>query len=180
VSWSRRGKPGAFADPAIRRFHRSLIATGLPRGEVDLLRIAAGGADVGFLYNFRWQGRVHAYQSGFYYPDNPQQKPGLTCHALAIEAYRAEGMRCYDFLAGDDRYKTSLAPDLVRLHWLELAHPGSLRGLALRGAALRESWRNRPAQQVAAEADGNAGAVADEFGGGAVVADGVGVDHHAG
>ena len=35
--------------------------------------------------------------------------------------YAAEGMTVYDFLAGNDRYKQSLANDAVELHWLHVA-----------------------------------------------------------
>ena len=71
-----------------------MIATGVPAGTVDLLRIAAEPATVGFLYNFRTGSTVYAYQSG-------PQKNGLSSHAAAIARYQAQGMGGYDFLAGD-------------------------------------------------------------------------------
>jgi CelD/BcsL family acetyltransferase involved in cellulose biosynthesis len=119
ASWTRRGRPGAFARPAFRRFHRALLARALPRGEADMLCIAAGSRVIGYLYNFRFRNRVLAYQSGFdYAAAGPHQKPGLTCHHAAIEACAAEGIDCYDFLAGAHRYKSSLANEAVPLHWL--------------------------------------------------------------
>jgi CelD/BcsL family acetyltransferase involved in cellulose biosynthesis len=42
ASWVARGYPGAFANPFFDRFHRALIARGLERGEIDLLRVTAG------------------------------------------------------------------------------------------------------------------------------------------
>ena len=123
ASWRRRGEPGAFAGADLRRFHATLIATALPRDEIDLLCVTAGDTEIGYLYNFRHRGHVYAYQSGFAYGTDPHCKPGLTCHHLAIEHYRAQGIRKYDFLAGEDRYKTSLAPHLTPLHWIELARP---------------------------------------------------------
>ena len=118
ASWVRRGRQGAFARPAFRRFHRALLARAMPRGEADLLCIAAGSRVIGYLYNFRFRNRVLAYQGGFDYATaGRHEKPGLTCHHLAIEAAMAEGMDCYDFLAGADRYKTSLSCAMVPLHW---------------------------------------------------------------
>lgn len=138
ATWTARGRPGAFANPAFRRFHDALIKTALPRGEIDLLRITAGDTLVGCLYNFRYRGHVLAYQSGFDHQGaGDHEKPGLTCHHLAIEAARADGMTRYDFLAGDDRYKTSLAADATTLHWLDLNRPWSPRGLATRLGLLR-------------------------------------------
>ena len=120
-TWRRRRRPGAFAVPEFRRFHRSLLAQAVPRGEAELLHFSAGGRTIGYLYNFLWRGWVMAYQSGFAYPDgDSHRKPGLTCHHLAIEAHMAEGMLGYDFLAGEARYKTSFTNAANSLSWLEL------------------------------------------------------------
>lgn len=133
ITWTARGKPGAFANPSFLRFHHALIATALPRGEIDLLRITAGPRLIGCLYNFRHNGHALAYQSGFdYETTHPHQKPGLTCHHLAIEQARTDGLTRYDFLAGDSRYKTSLANDKTMLHWFDLLPPWSLAGLIAR------------------------------------------------
>lgn len=137
ATWIGRGRPGAFADPWVMRFHRALVARGLPRGEIDLLRVSAGGRTVGYLYNLVRRGWVGNYQGGFDYAAAEQhQKPGLTCHHLAIEHYRFEKRIIYDFLAGEDRYKASLAKSHARLHWLELLPRWSLRQLALRGRSI--------------------------------------------
>lgn len=119
-TWTRRGKPGAFANPFFARFHHELIDRAPDR--VDLLRVTAGAATVGYLHNFVHQGRVSAYQSGFDYDGaDSHQKPGLTCHWLAIAMYAAEGQAIYDFLAGADRYKRSLASDEGSLSWLTIS-----------------------------------------------------------
>ncbi len=129
-TWTRRGKPGAFASPAFVSFHMELLGVAWPRGEIDLLCVRAGERPIGYLYNFRWQGRVGNYQSGFDYDAATQhQKPGLTCHHLAIGLYADEGMEAYDFLAGDHRYKSSLSNRAATLHWIEMMPRGSLTGL---------------------------------------------------
>jgi CelD/BcsL family acetyltransferase involved in cellulose biosynthesis len=128
ASWIRRGRPGAFANPHLVRFHRALIERGLPRGEVALLRIAAGGPTVGYLYNFEFRGGVLAYQSGFDYAGaGKHQKPGLTCHHQAIRDAAARGIDSYDFLAGEDRYKRTLANAETLLHWAEIGAGWSVR-----------------------------------------------------
>lgn len=133
AAWRARGQPGVLGDEAAWSFHRALVARGVDRGEVDLLRITAGEAVLGYLYNFRHRGRVLSYQSGFDYAGaGPHQKPGLTCHHLAIEMYRAEGAAVYDFLAGPDRYKLSLGGPGPILHWVELVPRRSVRGLVAR------------------------------------------------
>lgn len=123
ATWNARGKPGAFATDPVRRFHAALIRGGVP-GEAELLRVTAGSAVVGYLYNLVRGGRACAYQSGFDYPGAvPHGRPGLTCHHLAIEAHRARGGVSYDFLGGADRYKRSLANAERTLHWLSIAPP---------------------------------------------------------
>jgi CelD/BcsL family acetyltransferase involved in cellulose biosynthesis len=145
-SWTSRGQPGAFANPNFVAFHRELLARAWPRGEIDLLRIGFGGRLAGYLYNFRWRDRIANYQSGFDYAaaDSAQQKPGLTCHHLAAEAYAAEGLAAYDLLAGEHRYKTSLATSGMALHWLELFPATSLSGLVHRMRAAMGDRRPMP------------------------------------
>jgi CelD/BcsL family acetyltransferase involved in cellulose biosynthesis len=83
---------------------------GDPTRQRALFRLSSGGEVIGILYNFTHGGRMLAYQSGFAYrADEKRAKPGLTCHRRAIEAALDAGLDCYDFLAGGDRYKRSLA-----------------------------------------------------------------------
>jgi CelD/BcsL family acetyltransferase involved in cellulose biosynthesis len=129
--WEARGKPGSFSAPFFRRFHHALIEVGVPRGEVALLEISCGETTIGLLYNFTWKGRMSAYQSGFaYQPGEAQAKPGLTCHHAAIGAALEQGLDVYDFLAGDDRYKRSLASQSQSQFWLEVGPFWSPRLLA--------------------------------------------------
>jgi CelD/BcsL family acetyltransferase involved in cellulose biosynthesis len=136
ATWSKRGSRGAFANPAFLRFHRALIARALPRGELQLLRFAAGGHVLGYLYNIRLRDWVFTYQSGFDYAGcaaafGPHAKPGLTCHYAAIVRAQGEGAVAYDFLAGRDRYKSSLTRAATHLYWLEVAPRYSGQGLTL-------------------------------------------------
>ncbi len=145
-TWQARGEPGAFANPAIARFHQGVIESGVPRGEVDLLRVSAGQTVLGYLYNVRSGGRVFAYQSGFdYAAEGSVHKPGMTCHSLALRYYAAQGCATYEFLAGDSRYKRSLASGADTLVWLRVYpvwHPGVLGTLVRR---LRSFLPKRPA-----------------------------------
>lgn len=120
-SWSGRGKPGVFASEKFCRFHRRLIE----RGPVDLLRVRAGRQVVGLLHCFFHGGRVYFYQSGFHYLEDNRGKPGLVTHYMAINHYLAErpDVTEYDFLAGDSRYKRSLAKEHRMLEWAVVQRP---------------------------------------------------------
>jgi CelD/BcsL family acetyltransferase involved in cellulose biosynthesis len=118
--WADRGERGAFADPWFERFHRRLIETRLPSGEIQLMRVRAGTTTIGCLYNFVYRGRVLFYQSGLAAFDDPHIKPGFLCHAAAVEYNALAGYQLYDLLGGASRYKQSLATGAARLVWLRV------------------------------------------------------------
>jgi CelD/BcsL family acetyltransferase involved in cellulose biosynthesis len=134
-AWQARGLPGAFANPHFRPFHRWLIADGFSAGAIDLLRVRAGGETIGMLYNFRHRGMAYSYQSGFRYEADERLKPGLVSHVLALRRYHGEGLSTYRLLAGDSRYKNTLATGKDDLLWL-VAHrrdlPHGLEAVARR------------------------------------------------
>lgn len=121
MTWTARGRPGCFARPFFRRFHREILASGVPTGEVMLLKVACGDTPIGILYSFIHRGRVSAYQSGLVYCEHEAQaKPGLTCHHGAIRLALKQGFEIYDFLAGEDRYKRSLADTSHQQIWAQI------------------------------------------------------------
>jgi CelD/BcsL family acetyltransferase involved in cellulose biosynthesis len=126
ASWQARGQPGAFAEPFFEVFHRRLIGDVFHTGHLELFRVAGPEEDIGYLYNFIYNGHVYFYQSGFRYFDDNRARPGLLSHHLCIEAHAARGARYYDFMAGTQRYKTDLgAVPAGELTWLELSRPAS-------------------------------------------------------
>lgn len=130
--WDGRGEGGAFATPFLRRFHATLVQRLLARGTLEMLRVTAGGSLVGVLYNLRHRGMASAYQSGWAAVEDRQRKPGLACHHQAIRRALARGDRGYDFLAGEARYKTSLANATRDLAWATVVPRLSLRGVVAR------------------------------------------------
>jgi CelD/BcsL family acetyltransferase involved in cellulose biosynthesis len=140
-SWTRRGRRHAFASPFLERFHRTLIARAFDDG-IELLRLAAGGLELGYLYNFCRNGRVYAYQSGFDDEDR-RMRPGYVAHALAIERHAAEGDAVYDFMGGANRLKASFATDRYAMHWYTIQQP-LLRFRAEHAARMAKSRLLRP------------------------------------
>ena len=115
-SWQRRGRAHAFSAPYFETFHRALIGREFGAGAIQLLRAEAGGFVLGYLYNFRRDGRIYSYQSGFDDAD-PKRRPGALCQALAVEHNAARGEAVYDFLAGENRLKASYATGRYELAW---------------------------------------------------------------
>lgn len=121
--WHGRAQTGAFDNPVFEAFHQRLIAERLASDEIQLLRVTGDLGLIGCLYNFVHRGRVYAYQSGFVYSNDNRLKPGLVSHHAAIELNRTLGHRYYDFLAGEARYKRSLAKEANQLVWIVVQRP---------------------------------------------------------
>ena len=121
--WAARGESGAFGSEFTDGFHRSLIESCFPRGEIQLLHIRAGETTIGYIYSFVHEGRVLVYQTGFVYEDNNSKKPGMVSHALAIQHNLDHGAAIYDFLGGDARYKQSLGQEGPQIRWTTWQRP---------------------------------------------------------
>lgn len=124
--WQKRGKSGVFANPYLYQFHRDLISSRFDAGEIQLLKVHTPNAVIGYLYNFIYQGKVLFYQSGLNYLPGNLYRPGLVSHYYAILFNASRDMRIYDFLAGDDGYKSSLGTDFESVYWVRLIR-GRLR-----------------------------------------------------
>lgn len=118
--WQGRGRAGAYAEGYMQKFHRELVARRLEAGEIQLLRLACGERTVGILYNLVKDGWVHYYQGGMNFAEFGRLRPGIVCHALAVELNLGWGHREYDFLGGEARYKKSLSTHSRVMCWARL------------------------------------------------------------
>jgi CelD/BcsL family acetyltransferase involved in cellulose biosynthesis len=107
--WNARGETDGFANPAFCRYHHTLVEQLLGSGEIQILRASAGTETLAYLYNLVNDGRVYFDMSGVDHLRHARHRPGLVAHWQAIEWYLQRGMRIYDFQAGTNRYKQSLA-----------------------------------------------------------------------
>ena len=112
-----------------------LVRSGLPAGQVQLLRLTAGSEEVGYLYNFVHGGQVLAYQSGFHFGlTERHHHPGLVTHAQAVPQALVAGLDGSDFLAGEARYKQQLANQTYPMTTFTLQRPSL-------GWRLEQLWR---------------------------------------
>ena len=119
--WATRAGGGAFSRPYFESFHRSLVESGFGAGIIQLARISSGSQDVGYVYNFVYQGRVYFYQSGINYDAGTKRdSPGLLMQSLLINHNAKVGHTLYDLMAGDREYKRSLATESAELLWVAL------------------------------------------------------------
>lgn len=135
-----RHADNAWDSPLFRDFVARLVENGQAAGTVELLRIAGPGGLLGYLLTFLHGGVAMNYQSAFVPPRTSRAKPGLLGHAAAVARYADRGLARYSLLAGDDRYKRSLATGAERLEWWVLERSD----LRLNAEALLRALLRRP------------------------------------
>ena len=122
-AWSARGQPGAFASRYFHDFHAGLIRRRMAHGEIQLLRVSAGDATLGCLYNFVFKGRVYFYQSGLNYEIQKRLHPGLVSLTEAVLYNARQGQALFDLMGGKGAYKSTLGTHARRLLWAKIQKP---------------------------------------------------------
>lgn len=121
--WGRGPGRSGFANPEFVRFHRSLVFNQWARGGVDIIAARTGGEDIALFYNLVHQGVVYFYLGGMRSEHDNKLKPGLLGHSLCIEDYLKRGFSYYDFMGGEERYKSNLGERHRRLVQVSLQRP---------------------------------------------------------
>lgn len=132
LRWQSRGEPGVFRDPAVVAFHHELSRRALARGWLRLYTLRLDDHVAAAWYGFHYHGVTSFYQAGFD-PAFYKHSVGLVMMGLAIRSALEEGARVYDFLRGDETYKSLWACRERELVRLEL-FPPSRRGVLCRRA----------------------------------------------
>lgn len=127
--WGTGHAGSGFANPEFVGFHHKLITQAWHLGLVDLVRVKAGDMQIASFYNLCYRGKVYFYLGGLADTTDNQQKPGLLGHSLCIQDYCERGYHTYDFMGGNERYKTQMAKFHCQLHKVALQQPHM--GLAL-------------------------------------------------
>lgn len=121
--WGSGPDQSGFANPDFVRFHRSLIRSQWPEGGVDLVSLRVGEDVIASFYNLLHNQVVYFYLGGMMTESDNKLKPGLLGHSLCIEDYRQHGFHYYDFMGGDERYKSNLGTCHRQLVQVALQRP---------------------------------------------------------
>lgn len=121
--WGNGPDQSGFANPDFVRFHRSLIGSQWAEGGVDLVSVRAGDDVIASFYNLLHNQVVYFYLGGMMSESDNKLKPGLLGHSLCIEDYRQHGFHYYDFMGGDERYKSNLGECHRQLVQVALQRP---------------------------------------------------------
>ncbi len=137
-----------FATEFSERFHVNLITKTFDKGEIQLIRVNCGSEIVGCLYNFVYDGKVFFYQSGLNYTIDQKLKPGLLTHSEAIIHNARLRHSSYDFLAGNEQYKSSLGTNYNRLIWFKVQKRRVKAQLGLKAARIASSAFDRIQSEI--------------------------------
>jgi CelD/BcsL family acetyltransferase involved in cellulose biosynthesis len=103
MRWRARGEPGVLAHPSVQAFHRAAAPSLIERGLLQLEVLYADARPLAATYVLRRRD-AHLYLFGF---DSSATRLSLGSLAIwrSIERAARDGLRRYDFLRGQERYK---------------------------------------------------------------------------
>jgi hypothetical protein len=99
------GDPGCFASRPFRNFHHEVAQELLKSGQLRMSWIDVDGAPIVAEYQFVGRQTNYSYQSGLD-PDRLSDSPGHLGNLFAFRRAIDEGCKHFDFLRGDEPYKT--------------------------------------------------------------------------
>lgn len=102
---SKEDNRGMIGDSALERFHRAAAENLARAGVVRLHAMRLNGRIVAAIYAWIERGRSYGYLTGFD-PSLAQFSPGALALGYAIEQSIREGARVFDFLRGEESYKS--------------------------------------------------------------------------
>jgi CelD/BcsL family acetyltransferase involved in cellulose biosynthesis len=117
--WLSEGEPGSFSSPERREFYGQLSRCLLSRGWLALWVLELDGEISAVQFAFRYRDAVFQLQEGYDH-NRPSDRAGYVLRGEVLKQLITEKVRRYDFLGGEDAYKTRWA-----------AHPGSYRRICL-------------------------------------------------
>jgi hypothetical protein len=140
--WGKEGKPVASR---FWEFHDAILPELLDAGALELLWVSVRGEPIAAVYNIVWNGKVYFYQSGRKMDVPAGIRPGIVLHAHAIRRAIEAGRREYDFLGGNEHYKSQLGlatRSLVQLRVTRRCLVEQARALVERGIGWARTVRN--------------------------------------
>jgi len=123
--WSGRASSNAFDSTTVLDFHDEVSRLADACGWLRLLTLTLDDKPACAFYGFRYGPRFYFYQSGFD-PMFYDYSVGLVTVGLTIQEAIREGASEYDFLHGNETYKSRWATQVRQLVRLELYPPGRI------------------------------------------------------
>jgi CelD/BcsL family acetyltransferase involved in cellulose biosynthesis len=125
MRWRLRGETGSFHSSARRKFYAEMASALLRRDRLQFWLLDLDGKTVAAIFGFRYGDTVYSLQEGFD-PQFSSDSVGYVLRSHILREIIAEGVRRYDFLAGESSSKarwTAQVESYVNLHF---ARPWSI------------------------------------------------------
>jgi CelD/BcsL family acetyltransferase involved in cellulose biosynthesis len=103
--WQSAGEPGSFSLAERREFYTQLSRSLLDRGRLELWVLELDGELVAVQFAFRHENKVFQLQEGYDHR-RTSDRLGFVLRGEVLRQLIAERVRTYDFLGGEDPYKT--------------------------------------------------------------------------
>jgi CelD/BcsL family acetyltransferase involved in cellulose biosynthesis len=140
--WQNVGEPGSFSSAARRQFYGELASLLVDRGWLQFWFLALDDQPVAAQFGFQFGSTVFSLQEG-YDPQYSAESVGYVLRAHVIRQLISEGVRRYDFLAGEGSTKSrwgAQASIYVNLHFARPRTAGSLYLQLTNGASAGKEW----------------------------------------
>lgn len=128
-----RDERGAFRSPALTSFQFEVARRMLAAGRLRLWRLDVAGEPIAIIECFRHGDTVSFYTTG-YHQQWARYGPGRAVMAMAIEGAIAEGATTFDFLRGNESYKSAWAAEPT--HDYRIRQPVTVKGRVFETARL--------------------------------------------
>lgn len=128
--WGDEGK--TFKSEVFTAFHRKLATTFQEKGWLYFRILRLDGQFAAVRYDFVYDNKLWNYQNGWL-PELGKLSLGKMLIGHSVKWCIDEGLREYDFLAGDTAYKKSWATQTRHLMNVEISNPTSARAFAFQG-----------------------------------------------
>lgn len=108
VRWANEGGSELTGHSALQEFHREAVERLTHAGLLRFDELWVEGACIASIYGIDNGRNYYFYNSG-YDPAWKMTSPGLVLLGLSLEDAARRGIKCYDFLRGDENYKSDWA-----------------------------------------------------------------------
>jgi CelD/BcsL family acetyltransferase involved in cellulose biosynthesis len=147
LRWQAAGKAGSFADPRRRRFYAALAARLFDSGELRFARLELELRPLALQLGALVDGTYYQIQEG-YDAEFRELRCGTALRAMALRAMIGEGLRRYDFMAGDSRTKRDWGAKPRPCTSVAFPLPRLAARVAYRARALADRLRPRKRQDA--------------------------------
>ncbi|MEM1295815.1 MAG: GNAT family N-acetyltransferase, partial [Verrucomicrobiota bacterium] len=140
--WGDKGD--TFKSEEFNRFHHSLADSFSAKGWLYLRLLKVDGQFAAARYDFLYDNKLWNYQNGWL-PELSHLSLGKMMIGDCVKWCIEQGIREYDFLAGDTDYKKSWATASRQLMTIEVTNPSSRKALAYQQLRRIKNYMERKA-----------------------------------